>query len=68
MPNTDDLYAVSLPRGAVMHGTCAEKKWPEGLPEDDETLTPVYYGDTWRAEVAGLCIECGRLVDPEADT
>lgn len=57
--NTDDLYATYSDDGTVRHGDCAERKWPGGLPD---SVTPVFYGDAWRAEVAGICAECGRYV------
>lgn len=59
--STDDLYAVYLDNGAVLHGKCAEERYPDGLPED---ATPVFYGDTWRGEVSGLCAKCELFVDP----
>ncbi len=62
--STDDLYALVLDGApsAPLHGECAEKKY-RAFPTGS---TPVYYGDTWRGEIAGICPACNLFVDPEA--
>jgi hypothetical protein len=65
MADMDDLYAVSMDHsagGGVLHGACAEKEWPGGLPM---AATPVFYGDSWRGEVRGTCASCDLFVDPD---
>ncbi len=63
--STDDLYALVLDGApsAPLHGECAEQKYGADFPSD---ATPVYYGDAWRHEVAGVCSVCNLFVDPEA--
>lgn len=58
---TDDLYALAMDDGGILHGPCAERLHPDGLPEGG---TPVFFGDTWRADVSGICEACQRFVDP----
>jgi hypothetical protein len=61
----DRLVAVQTAEGKDVCVACAEKLYPDGLPDD---ATPVFDYDEWKMQIAGPCgNDCGAYIDPSGE-